>query len=549
MIPTIRQSFPAFLFALVLCFPFLSMAASEESGTDTGQTVGSTIEDDEDYPEEEDEPDELERAGSSVEESNDDIEKSLKKATEKAEEPVEKKRGKKKYAKEIEIGKQAHRQIVSQFGIYRNKELQEYVEKVGRRVAKLSKRPDMEFTFTVLDDDMVNAMALPGGFIYVTRGILSHMNSEGELAAVLGHEIAHVTERHAARKQTRAQAMNVLTAIAAISTGQYNTVPQLGSLLNGPLMQGFSREFELEADQVGAQYLAKAGYSPEAMLKTIEVLKANEKLEYEQARTEKRDPRVYHGFLSSHPDNDKRYEQTIREAAKLNQEYSDFIEDDEFLDKLNGMLWGKSRQVGVIRKNMFYYPKLGIKLTFPLGWHSEPSRSGVVIVSSHWDAAMEITSRPVKFDVTPEQFIKEHLKLRLREGNNFSVADMPGYIGIADRATTPFGLKPIRFAVLFDNRRQQAYILSGSGKMDLRAISNDKAFIASIFSLAKMTSSDYKAAKKPKIQVVRADEDTTFASLAADSPIPNYAEQKLRVINGQYPDGEPEPGQLIKIVD
>lgn len=564
MMSTIKQVLTAILFALLLSSPLQSMAASEETGTTAEQPERGT----DDGTEQGDELDELERDGRTVQRTSKEIEKSLRKVTRKTKKAEKKKakearearedsegtkgkkgkKGKKKYAKEIEIGKQAHRQIVSQFGIYRNKELQQYVTSVGERVAKLSSRPDMEFTFTVLDDDMVNAMALPGGYIYITRGILAHMNSEGELAAVLGHEIAHVTERHAFRKQNRAKALTALTAIAAIATGQYNTVPQLSDLFSGPLMQGFSREFELEADKVGAGYMAKAGYSPESMLRTIEVLKSNEKLEYEQARAEKRTPKVYHGFLASHPDNDKRYEQTIREAAKLNQEYSHFIEDDEFLDKLNGMVWGKSRQVGVIRKNMFYHPKLGIKLTFPLGWHIENGRSGVIIGSSSRDAALVISSRPIKLDSKPKQFIEEHLGLRLREGNDFTVADMPGFIGIADRAQTPFGLKPIRIAVLFDHRRQQAYILSGSGKQDLRAISHDKEFIGIIFSLAKMTAGDYKKAKKPKIQVVRVEPGTTYKSLAVDSPIPNYAEQKLRVINGHYPNGEPEPGQLIKIV-
>jgi|TARA_Y100000310_G_scaffold339384_2_gene431882 predicted Zn-dependent protease len=574
MIPTIRQRLAAILFALLLYSPLQSTAVSEETDRSAEQAdrsaeqtdnsvpqAGSSDDSDDSGTQQEDELDELERADRQVQKSSKEIEKSLKEVAKNADKADKEdkedkkkakksKREKKKYAKEIEIGKQAHRQIVSQFGIYRNKELRKYVTEIGEKVAKLSSRPDMDFTFTILDDDMVNAMALPGGYIYVTRGLLAHMSTEGELAAVLGHEIAHVTERHAFRKQNRAKAVNILTAIAAMASGQYNTVPQLSDLFSGPLMQGFSREFELEADRVGAEYMAKAGYSPESMLRTIEVLKSNEKLEYEQARNENRDARVYHGFLASHPDNDKRYEQTIREAAKLNREYSDFVDDDEFLDKLNGLTWGKARQVGVVRKNMFYYPKLGIKLTFPMGWHVASGRSGVVIMSSNWDAAMEISSRPVKPGMTPRQFLEEHVGLRLRkgEGATTTVADMPAFVGIAERAPTQFGLKPIRVAALLDGRNQQAYILSGSGKKDLRSITNDKEFIGSIFSLAKMTRADYKKAKKPKVQVVRVEPGTTYKSLAADSPIPNYAEQKLRVINGHYPNGEPEAGQLVKVI-
>ncbi|MEX2327557.1 MAG: M48 family metalloprotease, partial [Pseudomonadales bacterium] len=218
--------------------------------------------------------------------------------------------------KEIELGAQEHRKIISQYGIYRDKDLQEYIDRVGQRVAAQSSRPELEYHFTILNDEMINAFALPGGYIYVTRGILMHLNSEAELAAVLGHEIAHVTEKHALRNQTRGKALGVLSTVAAVVTGTPG-VYELGNIFGGVLLSGYSREFELEADEVGAAYMAKAGYSPDAMLKTIEILKAKDRIEIEQARLEKREPRVYHGFLSTHPDNDTRYKEAIKKSEKL----------------------------------------------------------------------------------------------------------------------------------------------------------------------------------------------------------------------------------------
>ena len=219
--------------------------------------------------------------------------------------------------KEIEMGREEHKKIISQYGVYRDENLQTYVSMVGERVAKESSRPNLEYHFTVLDDDMINAFALPGGFIYVTRGMLTHMNSESELAAVLGHEVAHVTEKHAIRRNSRSQALNVLATVAsAVTMSQMGQVAaegvgELGSMFGGVLVTGYSREFELEADEVGAKFMAKAGYSPEAMLRTIEILKAKDRIEIEQARLEKREPQVYHGFLSTHPDHDTRYKQAL----------------------------------------------------------------------------------------------------------------------------------------------------------------------------------------------------------------------------------------------
>ncbi|MGB2392405.1 MAG: M48 family metalloprotease, partial [Pseudomonadales bacterium] len=198
--------------------------------------------------------------------------------------------------KEIEKGRLEHQKVIAQFGIYRDAKLQDYVNQVGQRIAKESTRTELTYTFTLLNDDMINAFALPGGYVYITRGMLLHLGSESELAAVLGHEIAHITEKHGIRRQRRNTLQNVASMGAAMLTGQRG-VAELGQVLGGVLITGYSREFELEADEVGASFMAKAGYSPTAMLKTIEILKNKDRVEIQQAKLEKRPPRVYHGFL------------------------------------------------------------------------------------------------------------------------------------------------------------------------------------------------------------------------------------------------------------
>jgi len=449
---------------------------------------------------------------------------------------------------EIKLGQQEHLKITSRYGVYRDKDLQEYITMVGKRVAKESTRPDLEFHFTILNDDIINAFALPGGYVYITRGMLTHMNSESELAAVLGHEVAHITEKHAIKRQNTQKGMNILNTILAISTGQPGLY-QLGDLFGGVLLTGYSREFELEADEVGAKYMAKAGYSPEAMLKTIEILKAKDRIEIQQARIEKRKPAVYHGFLSTHPDHDTRYRKAILAAAELLEDYDEFIKTDEFLEKLNGLAYGNARMVGVVRQNKFYHPKLGVELTFPDGWRLEPARRGVQFVSAVNDASFFVSTDRLYKGATPKNYAEEKLGYAVRDGREITIGGMPAYLGIADRADSPFGPRPVRFAVLFDMRKRLAIILQGAGKHDLRNIANDKDFIKTIFSFGKMTSDDFKVAKVPRLQVVRAEEGTTMEALAEVSPITNYALDKLRVMNGMYPDGQPEVGQLIKIVD
>lgn len=449
---------------------------------------------------------------------------------------------------EIELGQKEHAKIVGKFGLYRDRELQAYINKVGQRIAAESSRPELEYTFTVLNDDMINAFALPGGFIYVTRGMLMHMNSESELAAVLGHEIAHVTEKHALRRNARGKGISVLNTVLAAVSGQ-PALYELGNMFGGVLLSGYSRDFELEADEIGAQYMAKAGYSPTAMLKTIEILKDKDRIEIAQARLEEREPRVYHGFLSTHPDHDTRYEQAIRESEKLVRDYDEFIHVDEFLEKLNGMAWGATRQVGVVRGQTFYHPRLGIKFNFPDTWRFETIARGAMVVSRNGDASFTISTSRMSKDSTPESFSRQQLGLNIREGREITIAGMPAFLGIADKADSMFGPRPTRFAVIFDNRRGIVYVLRGAGKHDLRKISRDGEYIASIFSFDRMSREDLQRAKLPTIQIVRAEKDTTMEELAEESPITNYALDRLRVMNGLYPNGQPEEGQLIKIVN
>lgn len=138
---------------------------------------------------------------------------------------------------EIKLGQQEHQKIIAKFGVYRDQELQSYIERVGQRVAEQSSRLEIDYQFTVLNDNIINAFALPGGFIYVTRGMLMHMNSESELAAVLGHEIAHVTEKHALRRESRGKGISVLNTVLAVASGQ-PALAELGNMFGGVLLSG-----------------------------------------------------------------------------------------------------------------------------------------------------------------------------------------------------------------------------------------------------------------------------------------------------------------------
>ena len=206
--------------------------------------------------------------------------------------------------KEIMLGRKADPQIINHFGLYNDPDLQRYVNQVGQKIAQVSDRNHLKFYFRVLDDPMVNAFALPGGYIYVTRGILAALNSEAELAGVLGHECGHVSCRHNVTQVSESMACQIITLVAIASPGSREMVPALGSLFN-TIMMGYSREKEFQADNRGVEYCFKTGYDPAAIGCFLKSL----------AR-ESQTPPGYLIYLVSHPDTFERVER-VRARAKV----------------------------------------------------------------------------------------------------------------------------------------------------------------------------------------------------------------------------------------
>jgi len=235
---------------------------------------------------------------------------------------------------ELAMGAQGHRSIMKQKRRVNNPRLQAYVNNIGQQLAQKSHRKGIKYTFTVLEDPSVNAFALPGGYIYVTTGILAYLNSEAELAGVLGHEIGHVTAKHGVKQQSAGVASSILLSVLAKKSGGSG---KEFSNLNRALLSGYGREHELEADQLGAEYLARVGYAPKHMIDVVGVLKSQEEFAKAQARREGRAPRAYHGVFASHPRNDTRLQKVISAANKYKKGATRDAGHDKYLSMIAGL--------------------------------------------------------------------------------------------------------------------------------------------------------------------------------------------------------------------
>ncbi len=236
---------------------------------------------------------------------------------------------------ELAMGAQGHKSIMKEKKRYNNSQLQSYVNGIGQQLARHSHRSDISYTFTVLDDPTVNAFALPGGYIYVTTGLMAYLNSEGELAGVLGHEIGHVTAKHGVKQQSAGAVGAILQSVLADKAG--TTAGQGFGQLGQALLSGYGRDHELQADKLGAEYLARVGYDPENMIEVVSVLKAQEEFDKYQAQKEGRKTQAYHGVFSSHPDNDTRLKEVIRQANQFKTPTTRDAGHDRYLKQIDGL--------------------------------------------------------------------------------------------------------------------------------------------------------------------------------------------------------------------
>ncbi|MDE1461764.1 M48 family metalloprotease [Spartinivicinus poritis] len=442
-------------------------------------------------------------------------------------------------SEEVSTGRRHANQISKQLPIYPDKKLQAYVQRVGQRIVARSHRPNLAYQFTVIDTPDINAFALPGGYIYIHRGLMAYLNSEADLAAVLAHEVGHVTARHSVRQHSASMATGILGQVVAAYTG-VGVAGDLTSLLGTAVVRGYGREHELEADRLGAEYLANANYNPQAMINVIGVLKDQSTFSASKARAEGREPVSYHGVFATHPRHDERLQQVINSVPQVSGDNG----RDRYLRAINGMAFGDSTEAGVRVGRDFLHKPMGLKITFPKGWKIQNNPDSVVALSPNEQAILAMKLLPIKNQVQPAEYVRDLIGSdQMLGGHDIQKARIRGYSAIA-RSGYQGQLK--RVAIIY--YQGKVFLLVGATKQSRYFSTYDPHMLETIHSFQVLPRRDYKKAEGLRVRLTRARRGETFARLAKRSALKEYAVEQLRLLNHYYPSGEPKAGEWLKIV-
>lgn len=441
-----------------------------------------------------------------------------------------------------------HRQIVQQFGgTVSDQKLTGYVDRVGQTLARVSDMPKVKYRFTVLDSPMVNAFALPEGDIYVTRGLLSLANSEAELAGVLGHEIAHVTDSHSSGRQTRAIGLTILSAVLGIAT-ESKAVADLTQMLGSGYIASYSRDQEFDADKLGIKFIRRAGYYPRGQGDFLYSLQRETELAKKKAGvTGRGDP--YGGFFASHPNTADRVERAHNQAKKAEKRLleagvkSPRQARNEYLSAIDGLVFGDSAEQGFVEGQRFSHPKLRLTFEVPAGFQLQNQADAVVAGGPN--------GNNIRFDMVqrsnynkPTDYIRNEWgkKLNLIKLGDTRVNGMDTAVGVARVSKSNKSTLYRLVALRGDQGQYYRFVFADPQE------SNHKVMSETVSSFRRLSKKEASKLRPKRIQVVQVKNNRSHEYFAKQMRVDKVPLDLFRVLNGLQPGQALAKGQRVKIV-
>jgi predicted Zn-dependent protease len=451
-------------------------------------------------------------------------------------------------ADEIKVGAQEHQKVLAQFGgPYQDRKIQAYVNDIGQRLAAKSELPDLKWTFTVLDSDIINAFALPGGYVYVSRGLLALADTEDQLAGVLGHEIGHVTARHSANRYSAAVGTSVGLAGASIladiflGRGAGSLIQQTGGAAAQSFLAGYSRSQELESDALGVRYLSRIGYDPDAMASFLDKMGQESSL---LAKLRNESPRGF-SYLDTHPPTGERVEKATA-LARASGAAAKQPSREDFARRIDGLVYGDSAEQGFRRGRTFAHPKLGFTFDVPAGYFmlNFPDK---LLAQGDGRSAVVFDVSPQRYQGSPDRYLTEVWapKLRLQGVHRIRVNGLDAATGYAQARSSSGNVGVRLAAVVWPNGQIYRFQFMAPAEAFR---SRDGGFVETLNSFRRLSAAEAAAFKPYRIRPYRVQSADTVESLARRLPFDDYAAERLRVLNGLGEREQVQPGSWIKMV-
>jgi predicted Zn-dependent protease len=439
-------------------------------------------------------------------------------------------------SQEIQMGKQASQEVAQSIGLYNDEKVQRYVADLGKRMAANSERPNLPWEFHVVDDAAVNAFALPGGFIYITRGLMASINNEAELATVLGHEIGHVTYRHSVQQISKAQLAQLGLGIGSILSSDIARFGQLASAGLSILFLKYGRDAENQADQAGFRYALNQNYNVREMTDVFETLN-----------------RVSEGggrgklpeWLSTHPNPENRIERIEKILDTLQRDPTrGVVNQDQYLQYVQGMTYGVDPRQGYFEGSHFYHPQMKFQLTFPQGWKLQNTPQAVVALSPNQDAIIQLG---LAGKASPRQAAEQFLSqqgVQAGEGSTSSINGLPAASSYFQAQTEQGTIQGIVSFISYGGTTFGLMGYTPAGKLG----GYDQIFQSTIRSFGELRDRSKMNVSPARVELVKLNREMTLEQFNSQYPS-SVSLQELAIINEVEDPATPLPsGRTLKRV-
>lgn len=444
--------------------------------------------------------------------------------------------------KETALGASSHPSVVASMGLYNDPKLQQIFAQRGQEMAKISDRAGINYQFFIVDSPVVNAFAVPGGYVYFTRGILAHFNNEAEFAGVLGHEIGHIAARHSARQQT-GQILSQVGMMAGIAVSP--TIRGLADQLQqsvGLLMLSYSRAHETEADEVGVKYSSKIGYDAHQMAGFFGTLKSLSAGAGQSIPT----------FQSTHPDPGDRKTKVAQLATKYQTEHPGKYEigRDSYLKKIDGIVYGEDPKQGFIEKGVFYHPELKLQFPVPANWQTENTPAQFQMAAKDGKSMMIFTMAEGKTLDEAAQGVLKTLSLKASESNKVTINGFPALAMVSTQVQEgqqQTAENTMQVATWLIQYGGNIYALHGvSTATNFNANLNQFKSVANGFR--SVSDASILSRQPERIRIKTIQKSGTLKDVLKDFNQPDARLTELSILNGMELTTRVEKGMLIKTI-